>query len=441
MTVQFSSIAAATPKSLDPLVSSTTRVTVLGLGYVGLPLAVALAKKFYVTGFDVDTKRIGELSEGHDRTREIDADRLAKSSLGLTCDAAVCPPSDFYIVTVPTPIDADNNPDLRIVESASRTVGSMLPDAVAEGRKPVVVFESTVYPGVTEDICGPILEQVSGLKCGEDFFLGYSPERINPGDREHTIDRITKVVSGQTPEVLDRVADLYGAITTGGVFRASSIKAAEAAKVIENAQRDINIAFMNEITQIFSKMDLSVWDVLAASNTKWNFLPFTPGLVGGHCIGVDPYYLSARAEALGHDPQVILAGRGVNDGMAQWVAGQLHAKRGHKPGSVLVLGLTFKENVPDLRNSKVADVIAGLQTLGHTVTVHDPHADAAEAHHEYGLTLSDDAFEQTYDLVFLAVPHQYYLAAGPDRIAALVADGGTLADLKGVLGHQADWKL
>lgn len=441
MTVQFSSISAAAPASLDPLVSSTTRVTVLGLGYVGLPLAVALAKKFYVTGFDVDTQRISELSEGHDRTREIDADRLAKSSLGLTCDAAVCPPSDFYIVTVPTPIDAENNPDLRIVESASRTVGAMLPDAVAEGRKPVVVFESTVYPGVTEDICGPILESVSGLKCGEDFFLGYSPERINPGDREHTIDRITKVVSGQTPEVLDRVADLYAAITTGGVFRATSIKAAEAAKVIENAQRDINIAFMNEITQIFSKMDLSIWDVLAASNTKWNFLPFTPGLVGGHCIGVDPYYLSARAEALGHDPQVILAGRGVNDGMAQWVARQLHAKRDGKPGSVLVLGLTFKENVPDLRNSKVADVIAELQSLGHSVTVHDPHADAAEACHEYGLTLVGNAFEQTYDLVFLAVPHQYYLAAGADKIAALVAKGGTLADLKGVLGDKADWKL
>ncbi len=441
MTVQFSSISAAAPKSLDPLVSSTTRVTVLGLGYVGLPLAVALAKKFFVTGFDVDTQRISELSEGHDRTREIDAERLAKSSLGLTCNAGVCPPSDFYIVTVPTPIDADNNPDLRIVESASRTVGRMLPDAVAEGRKPVVVFESTVYPGVTEDICGPILEQVSGLKCGEDFFLGYSPERINPGDREHTIDRITKVVSGQTAEVLDRVADLYAAITTGGVFRASSIKAAEAAKVIENAQRDINIAFMNEITQIFSKMDLSVWDVLAASNTKWNFLPFTPGLVGGHCIGVDPYYLSARAEALGHDPQVILAGRGVNDGMAKWVAGQLHAKRDHKPGSVLVLGLTFKENVPDLRNSKVADVISELQTLGHTITVDDPHADAAEALHEYGLNLANDAFEKTYDLVFLAVPHQHYLAAGADRIAALVADGGTLADLKGVLGDRADWKL
>ena len=441
MTVQFPSISPASPSGLDPLVSSTTRVTVLGLGYVGLPLAVALAKQFYVTGFDIDTQRISELSEGHDRTREIDPQRLAKSSLGLTSDAAVCPPSDFYIVTVPTPIDAENNPDLRLVESASRTVGRMLPDAVAEGRKPVVVFESTVYPGVTEDVCGPILESVSGLKCGEDFFLGYSPERINPGDREHTIDRITKVVSGQTPETLDRVADLYGAITTGGVFRAASIKAAEAAKVIENAQRDINIAFMNEITQIFSKMDLSVWDVLAASNTKWNFLPFTPGLVGGHCIGVDPYYLSARAEALGHDPQVILAGRGVNDGMAQWVAGQLHATRGGKPGSVLVLGLTFKENVPDLRNSKVADVIAELQALGHDVAVHDPHADTAEALLEYGLELAGDAFEQTYDLVFLAVPHKYYLAAGIDRIAALVAPGGTLADLKGVLGDKVDWKL
>lgn len=441
MTVQFPSISAAIPHGLDPLVSSTTRVTVLGLGYVGLPLAVALAKKFFVTGFDIDMQRIDELSEGHDRTREIDHGRLAASSLGLTSNAAVCPPSDFYIVTVPTPIDAANNPDLRLVESASRTVGRMLPDAVTEGRKPIVVFESTVYPGVTEDICGPLLEQVSGLKCGTDFFLGYSPERINPGDREHTIDRITKVVSGQTPEVLDRVADLYGAITTGGVFRAASIKAAEAAKVIENAQRDINIAFMNEITQIFSKMDLSIWDVLAASNTKWNFLPFTPGLVGGHCIGVDPYYLAARAEALGHDPQVILAGRGVNDGMAQWVAGQLHAQRGHKPGSVLVLGLTFKENVPDLRNSKVADVIAELQTLGHSVTVHDPHADRVEALHEYSLELADDAFEQTYDLVFLAVPHQCYVAAGADRIAAMVAPGGTLADLKGVLGDKAHWKL
>lgn len=445
MTVQFPTLAPApvpgNARGLDPLVSATTRVTVLGLGYVGLPLAVALAKKFFVTGFDIDVQRISELSEGHDRTREIEPALLSMSSLGLTCDAGVCPPSDFYIVTVPTPIDNQNRPDLRLVESASRTVGKMLPAAVNEGRAPVVVFESTVYPGVTEDICGPILEEVSGLKCGQDFFLGYSPERINPGDREHTIERITKVVSGQTPEVLDRVADLYGAITSGGVFRAASIKAAEAAKVIENAQRDINIAFMNEITQIFSKMDLSVWDVLAAAGTKWNFLPFTPGLVGGHCIGVDPYYLSARAEALGHDPQVILAGRGVNDGMAQWVARELHAQRGGKPGTVLVLGLTFKENVPDLRNSKVADVIAELEALGHKVAVHDPHADNAEAMLEYGIELAGDAFEQTFDLVFLAVPHKYYLAAGADRIAALLAPGGTLADLKGVLGERADWKL
>ena len=441
MTVQFPPLAPASAHGLDPLVSANTRVVVLGLGYVGLPLAVALAKQFFVTGFDIDTQRIGELSEGHDRTREIEPERLAKSSLGLISDANVCPPSDFYIVTVPTPIDAANRPDLRLVESASRTVGKMLRAAVDEGRAPVVVYESTVYPGVTEDICGPILEQVSGLKCGVDFFLGYSPERINPGDREHTIDKITKVVSGQTPEVLERVADLYNAITSGGVFRAASIKAAEAAKVIENAQRDINIAFMNEITQIFSKMDLSVWDVLAAAGTKWNFLPFTPGLVGGHCIGVDPYYLSARAEALGHDPQVILAGRGVNDGMARWLAGELHAQRGGKPGSVLVLGLTFKENVPDLRNSKVADVIAELQALGHTVAVHDPHADGAEALLEYGLHLAGDAFEQSYDMVFLAVPHKYYLAAGAERIAALVAPGGTLADLKGVLGERADWRL
>ena len=258
MTVQFSAISPAPATGRDaPAAATTTRVTVLGLGYVGLPLAVALARKYFVTGFDIDTARIAELSEGHDRTREIDAERLAMSTLGLTSDAAVCPPSDFYIVTVPTPIDAHNRPDLRLVEAASRTVGAMLPDAVAEGRQPVVVYESTVYPGVTEDICGPILEAVSGLKCGEDFFLGYSPERINPGDREHTIDRITKVVSGQTPQVLDRVADLYGAITSGGVFRAASIKAAEAAKVIENAQRDINIAFMNEIAMIFGKIGVA----------------------------------------------------------------------------------------------------------------------------------------------------------------------------------------
>jgi UDP-N-acetyl-D-glucosamine/UDP-N-acetyl-D-galactosamine dehydrogenase len=306
---------------------------------------------------------------------------------------------------------------------------------------PVVVYESTVYPGVTEDICAPILEAGSGLICGQDFFLGYSPERINPGDREHTIDKITKVVSGQTPEVLNRVADLYGAITSGGVFRAASIKAAEAAKVIENAQRDINIAFMNEITQIFAKMDLSVWDVLAAARTKWNFLPFGPGLVGGHCIGVDPFYLSHRAQELGLDPRVILSGRGINDGMAQWVAKELHKQRGDKAGSVLMLGLTFKENIPDLRNSKVADLVTYLGRLGHGVTVHDAHADADEAMHEYGIPLMADALERQYDLVVLAVPHREYLALGAAKLRALVKQGGTLADLKGELGDGADWGL
>ncbi len=419
--------------------SANLRVVVIGLGYVGLPLAVALAKQFETVGLDVDLRRITELESGHDRTGEIAPDRLAASALTLTANPATCPPADFYIVTVPTPIDAENRPDLRMVEAASRTVAAMLPAAVAESRVPVVVYESTVYPGVTEDICAPILEAGSGLACGTHFFLGYSPERINPGDREHTIDKITKVVSGQTPEVLERVANLYNAITSGGVFRAASIKAAEAAKVIENAQRDINIAFMNEIAQIFSAMDLSVWDVLAAARTKWNFLPFGPGLVGGHCIGVDPYYLSHRAEELGMDPRVILAGRGVNDGMADWVAQQLHSARGGKAGSVLVLGLTFKENVPDLRNSKVADLIAALGKLGHAVTVHDPHADAAEASHEYGITLGD--LSGQHDLVLLAVPHREYLHMGADKLRAHLAPGGLLADLKGDLGSAADWSL
>lgn len=416
-------------------------VTVVGLGYVGLPLAIALARQFTTVGFDVDLSRIAELRSNHDRTNEIDAAALSSSSLVLTDRTEDCPPSNFYIVTVPTPIDEANRPDLRIVEAASRTVGSMLGAAVAQGRQPVVIYESTVYPGVTEELCGPILEQVSGLVCGRDFFLGYSPERINPGDREHTVDKITKVVAGQTPEVLERVAALYAAVTSGGVFRASSIKAAEAAKVIENAQRDINIAFMNEIAQIFGKMGISTWDVLAAARTKWNFLPFSPGLVGGHCIGVDPYYLSYRAEELGYNPQVILAGRSTNDGMATWVAEQLHAARGCKPGKALMLGLTFKEDVPDLRNSKVADLIGELAAKGHVVTVHDPHADPEEAQHEYGLTLDSAALEGRFDLVVLAVAHREYLALGAEKLRELVADDGMLADLKGVLGNTADWTL
>ncbi|MDQ2878024.1 MAG: nucleotide sugar dehydrogenase [Pseudomonadota bacterium] len=401
-------------------------VVVVGLGYVGLPLAVALARTCDAWGLDIDRARIDELRAGHDRTGEIDTDRLAATSLTLTDDPAACPPADFYIVTVPTPVDAANRPDLSIVMAATRTVAGMI-DAT---RTPIIVYESTVYPGVTEEMCGPELEHLTGLVCGEDFFLGYSPERINPGDREHTIDRITKVVAGQTPEVLDKIAALYEGVTSGGVFRAASIKTAEAAKVIENAQRDINIAFMNEIAQIFARMDVSVWDVLAAARTKWNFLPFSPGLVGGHCISVDPYYLSHRAEQLGFDSRVILAGRGTNDGMADWIADSIHAKAGAKAGTALVLGLTFKENVPDLRNSKVADLIARLVALGHTVTVHDPHADAAEARHEYGLTLDDTALDRTYDTVILAVPHARYKDMGAERSVALVKEGGVFADLK-----------
>ena len=422
--------------------STPPRVAVVGLGYVGLPLAVALATKFETIGLDVDAGRIHELNDNRDRTGEIEPARLAASSLALTTDPELCGSCDFFIVTVPTPVDNQNRPDLRIVEAASRTVAAMLPAAVAEGRVPIVVYESTVYPGVTENICAPILEAVSGLTCGADFFLGYSPERINPGDREHTVDKIMKVIAGQTPEVLDRIADLYGAITTGGTFRAASIKAAEAAKVIENAQRDINIAFMNEIAQIFSVLDISVWDVLAAARTKWNFLPFSPGLVGGHCIGVDPYYLSYRATELGLHPQVILAGREVNDGMADWIAAKLHEARGGVAGSVLILGITFKENVPDLRNSKVADLITGLTSRGHKVAAHDPHADRAEAMREYGLSIDDTVLNNRYDLVVLAVAHAEYVEWGADRLLALTNETGRFADLKNALPEQVGvWRL
>ncbi|MGB3807337.1 MAG: nucleotide sugar dehydrogenase [Erythrobacter sp.] len=428
--------------------ASDARVAVIGLGYVGLPLAVALARKYPCIGFDIDEGRIRELGENHDRTAEIEEEVLARSSLELTQDPDAVAPSEFYIVTVPTPIDAARNPDLSILKAASRSVGTMLARAGKErgsARKPVVIYESTVFPGATEEICAPILEEVSGLRRGEDFFVGYSPERINPGDREHTIDKITKVVSGENAEVLGRISALYGSITQGGTFEAASIKAAEAAKVIENAQRDINIAFMNEIAQIFARMDLSVWDVLDAARTKWNFLPFSPGLVGGHCIGVDPYYLSHRAEQLGHDPRVILSGRSVNDSMANWVARSIHAARDNEAGSLLVMGLTFKENVPDLRNSKVADLAADLAFFGHDVTVHDPLADPAEAKHEYGIELDPDALSRPYDMVLLAVPHGQYLAMGIDRLRDLVASGGTFGDLKGVLKgalcEASDWTL
>jgi UDP-N-acetyl-D-galactosamine dehydrogenase len=409
--------------------SDNQQIVVIGLGYVGLPLAVALAKSFDVIGFDIDRRRVEELREGRDRTNEVEPEALIRSNLRITSEADECHGGDIYIVTVPTPVDEAKQPDLRPVIGATKAVAKLLDPQ----RKPIIVYESTVYPGVTDEICGPLIEQESGLSRGSDFFLGYSPERINPGDREHTVDRIVKVVAGENEEITARLADLYGKVTSAGVFRARSIKAAEAAKVIENAQRDINIAFMNEITQIFSKLDISIWDVLEAAGTKWNFLRFQPGLVGGHCIGVDPYYLSYRAQQLGQDPQVILSGRSINDKMGSWVADQLHTRR-RKTGKALVMGLTFKENVPDLRNSRVIDLIERLRWLGHDVSVHDPLADAKEAQHEYGIELQSESLHDSYDLVVVAVPHAAYEQLSDDQLSHLVKEGGLLADLKNVYG-------
>jgi UDP-N-acetyl-D-galactosamine dehydrogenase len=404
------------------------RIVVIGLGYVGLPLAVALARHFDVTGLDIDEGRVAELRRNHDRTGEVDESVLAQSALSLTSDPSTCRGASTYIVTVPTPVDEQNRPDLRPLIRASEAVGALL----VAGEKPIVVYESTVYPGVTEDICSPLLERASGLVSGRDFFLGYSPERINPGDRVHTVDKIVKVIAGQTPEVTDRLAEIYGKITSAGVFRAASIKAAEAAKVIENAQRDINIAFMNEITQIFALLGLSIWDVLDAANTKWNFLPFQPGLVGGHCIGVDPYYLSHCAQQLNHDPDVILAGRATNDTMGAWVADRLHEQLDGKRGRILILGLTFKEDVPDLRNSRVLDVYRRLLDLGHDVSVHDPIADPAEAKREHGVALASDALAAEYDLVCAAVAHREYKVMDALSVKGMVKPRGCIADLKGI---------
>ena len=409
------------------------RIVVVGLGYVGLPLAVALARSFEVTGLDIDAARVEQLKRGVDRTNEVAPESLAASTLKLSSRSEECRGADIYIVTVPTPVDGENRPDLGPVIGATRSVATLIDPQ----RRPVVVYESTVYPGVTEEICGPLIEEVSGAKRGRDFFLGYSPERINPGDREHTVDRIVKVIAGENDEVTERLAAIYGAVTDAGVFRARSIKTAEAAKVIENAQRDINIAFINEITQIFAKLDISIWDVLDAAGTKWNFLKFQPGLVGGHCIGVDPYYLSHRAQQLGLEPNVILSGRSINDRMGTWVADQLHARRGDRAGSALVMGLTFKENVPDLRNSRVIDLIRRLETLGHDVTVHDPHADPDEARHEYGLELCEDALERSYDLVVVAVPHSVYGELPDSRLERLAGGRGLVADLKNLYARRS----
>ncbi len=405
--------------------SDSPRIAVIGLGYVGLPLAVALARHFPVVGYDMSVERVAELAEGFDRTGEVESTALRASSIECSADPAAMAGAEIFIVTVPTPVDADNRPDLSALRAASRTVGERL------SRDGIIVVESTVYPGVTEEVCGREAAATSGLECGKDFFLGYSPERINPGDREHTVDRITKVVSGQTPEVVERLAAIYGAITSGGVFIARDIATAEAAKVIENAQRDINIAFINEITRIFHLLGISVHDVIDAANTKWNFLDFRPGLVGGHCIGVDPFYLAHRAKEVGHEPEIILAGRRINDGMGFFVADEIAERVA--AGRVLILGLTFKENVPDLRNTRVVDIIAGLRRHGLAVDVHDPLADAEEAKRFLDIDLMPNlARARDYDAVIGAVPHDEYRGFTAATFSRIAADGALIADVKGM---------
>jgi UDP-N-acetyl-D-galactosamine dehydrogenase len=403
---------------------------IIGLGYVGLPVALALAKKFdRVHGFDISDKRIEELRLGKDRTREVSEKELRESKLKLTTRAEELEDVSFFIVTVPTPIDADRRPDLAPILGACKTIGGVLSPGA------VVVFESTVYPGLTRDICGPLLEKVSGLKQGVDFKLGYSPERINPGDTVHRLETITKIVSGEDEEALERVAAVYSAIVSAGIHRASSIEVAEAAKVIENTQRDLNIALMNELAIIFDRLNIPTKEVLRAAGTKWNFLPFTPGLVGGHCIGVDPYYLTARAEAAGYHPHVILAGRRINDGMGPFIAQRLiklliDAERRVKGAKVGVIGLTFKEEVPDLRNSRVPDILAELRSYGINALVHDPMADPEEAMHEYGVKLVGlDAFKDL-DALVLAVPHRIVTDRGPEYLFNMVGPGGVFVDVK-----------
>lgn len=391
---------------LGDFLNRTEQIAVIGLGYVGLPLANLLSTRFRVVGFDINARRIDELKAGVDRTEELTPEQLAASNLSYSCDPAVLASSRFIIVTVPTPIDAHNNPDLTPLVRASELVGRHISSGTT------VVYESTVYPGCTEGDCLPLIAQGSGLRWKHDFFAGYSPERINPGDKEHTVDKIRKVVSGDTPETAALVRDIYGAVITAGVFVAESIATAEAAKVIENTQRDLNIALMNELALIFDRMGLSTLAVLEAAGTKWNFLPFRPGLVGGHCIGVDPYYLTFKAESLGYHPQVILAGRRINDGMGKRIAEQtikklIAADRPVKHAKVLILGWTFKENVPDVRNTRVIDIYDELTAYGLEPKAFDPHADAEEVEREYGLRMIE-AVEPNgpYDAVILAVKHR-----------------------------------
>jgi UDP-N-acetyl-D-galactosamine dehydrogenase len=411
------------------------RIAVIGLGYVGLPVAVALAEKFpFVVGFDIKEARIKALKSGVDETGEIDTAALKASTISLTSDLADLKDCNFYIVSVPTPIDGNRQPDLMPLIEASRMLARLL--KVGD----IVVFESTVFPGVTEEVCGPVLSEVSGLRQGVDFNVGYSPERINPGDKTHTFKTITKVVSGDTAESLDEIAAVYGAVVDAGVYRASTIKVAEAAKVIENTQRDLNIALMNELAIIFERMNIRTSEVLAAAGTKWNFLRFTPGLVGGHCIGVDPYYLTAKSESLGYHPQVILSGRRINDGMGAFVAQKMvkmlvAAKRPLNEARVGILGMTFKENVPDIRNSRVPDIIRELRQFGIKPLVHDPLASAKEAYEEYNVTLQPLGDFTGLDGLILAVPHATYLNDF-NKYIDMVVDGGVIIDIKSVLDEK-----
>ncbi len=421
-------------------------IAVIGLGYVGLPVAVAFARAGVpVVGFDVDADRIAELKSGHDRTLEVDAADLVNPNLTYSADDSALAKADFFIVTVPTPIDEARRPDLGAMLSASRTVAKYLK------RGDIVVYESTVYPGACEEDCLPVLEAGSGLKAGQDFWIGYSPERINPGDKQHRFETITKVVSAQTPEALDIVAKVYGSVVKAGIHRAPSIKVAEAAKVIENTQRDLNIAFMNELSAIFQVLDIDTADVLAAAATKWNFLNYQPGLVGGHCIGVDPYYLTHRAEKAGYHPAIILAGRRINDGVGARIAQEcvrMLTQRNCTNPLVTVLGMTFKENVPDIRNSKVIDIIRELDRFGVRYQVHDPMASAEEIRHEYDIELTPMDKLGPADAVVFAVAHSDYVHEGWALMSRLLKGGrGSVIDVKSRLdrSHCPDgidlWRL
>lgn len=421
------------------------KIAVIGLGYVGLPVAVGFARTgASVVGFDIDAERIADIAAGNDRTREVAPEDLRAALARWTTDPDDLRAADFFIVTVPTPIDEHFRPDLSLLLKASELVGRALK------RGDIVVYESTVYPGATEEDCMPALERASGLTGGRDFTLGYSPERINPGDRQHRFETIAKVVAGQDARTLDIIADVYGSVVKAGIHKAPSIKVAEAAKVIENTQRDLNIAFMNELSELFHVLGIDTGDVLAAARTKWNFLPFTPGLVGGHCIGVDPYYLTHRAEKAGFDPKIILAGRRVNDAIGKKVAHEclrLLKASGRKAERATVLGLTFKEDVPDIRNSKVVDIVRELSASGIAVQVHDPMADPAHARREYGIELAALEALQPADAVVLAVAHDAYKVGWP-LIVPLLRDGkGVVVDVKGRLDRSripagiALWRL